>query len=324
MILGSVLDFIRRHALLKENDTVLVGVSGGPDSLALLFILRSLAKELRLRLCIAHLDHGLRPESAREARYVAALAEKLKIPAVASRVKLDKKRGSLEEICRNARLKFFLRAAKDIAADKIALGHNLDDQAETVLMRILRGTGLYGLAGILPKRIIREYAFIRPLLGTRRREIEAYLKRKRIIPLRDASNADEAFLRNRLRGRLIPLLEKAYNRNIKQALANLAEGAANDYDYLGRCARRAMGRQAARISLARLQRAHPAIRRIIFRQAIAAAQGDTRRITFQHIREIEDLLARRPIGSVVNLPKGVAAVKNKSAILFAIKPKSRI
>jgi tRNA(Ile)-lysidine synthase len=319
MNLLAVRDFIRKHGLLEEGDTVLAGVSGGPDSLALLFILRALAKEMRLRLRIAHLDHGLRPESAAEARYVAALADKLKIPAVISRAELGKtaKKGSLEEACRNARLDFLLRAAKDAQADKIALGHNLDDQAETVLMRILRGTGLYGLAGILPKRVIYGHTIIRPLLGLRRREIEAYLKRKKVIPLRDASNAEDVFLRNRMRRKLLPFLEKEYNRNIKQALANLAEGAAYDYEFLGRCARRAMGKKGSRIALARLKKAHPAIRRIIFRQAIAAAQGDTRRITFQHIREIEDLLWNRPVGSVVNLPRGLTVTKKILTMNFS-------
>ncbi|MCX5710037.1 MAG: tRNA lysidine(34) synthetase TilS, partial [Candidatus Omnitrophica bacterium] len=244
-----------KFRLLKKNDRILVGVSGGPDSTALLYALRSLGKQLDLKLFVAHLDHGLRKDSAQDARFVRDLAFKLKLPLISGRVRV-KKSGSLEESARKARFDFLLKTAKKFKADKIALGHNLDDQAETVLMRILRGTGLSGLSAILPKRVISGCEVIRPLIEVKRREIEAYLERNKIIPRRDPTNAQDIFLRNKIRNRLLPLLEKDYNANIKSILANLAESSGADYEYLDIAACRAGRGSATRLNAAKLKKAH--------------------------------------------------------------------
>ena len=224
MILEQIKKAIRRHNLIAEGDKVLIGVSGGPDSVALLYLLNKLKKEFKLTLHIAHLDHMLRKDSYRDAEFVKRLAERLKLPSTITQVNVKElaKKGSLEEIARNARLAFLFKIAKDVNADKIALGHNSDDQAETVLMRIIRGTGLYGLSGILPKRNIAGYEIIRPLLEVKRKDIEAFLKRKGIKPCIDMSNLEDIYFRNRIRNKLLPLLEKEYNKNIKEVLANMA------------------------------------------------------------------------------------------------------
>jgi tRNA(Ile)-lysidine synthase len=222
----------------------------------------------------------------------------------------------VEEIARNARLGFFFRVAKKIKAGKIALGHNLDDQAETVLMRILRGTGLSGLSGILPKRDIAGYQIIRPLIEIRRSEIEAYLKKKRIKPRRDPTNLEDFYFRNKIRNKLLPLLEKGYNRNIKELLSKMAQGIAFDYAYLAKAAKRAIRHQKNRLKLRKFSTLHPALRRIALRLLIKATKGDTRRITFRHIEELEDLVIRRPVNSIVDLPKGISVIKKKTDILF--------
>ena len=234
MIIEKVKNTIKRCRLIDKYDKIIVGVSGGPDSLALLYILNTLKKELKLKIHIAHLDHMLRKNSAQDRKFVEGLARKLKLPVTTAQinVKALAKKGSLEEIARNARLGFLFKVARDTRADKIALGHNLDDQAETVLMRILRGTGLYGLAGILPKREISGYQIIRPLIEVRRKEIETYLKQKKIRPRIDISNSQEIYFRNKIRHKLLPLLEKEYNKNAKEVLSNMAETVGNDYDYL--------------------------------------------------------------------------------------------
>ena len=318
MIINKVKATIERYRLIAKNDKVLVAVSGGPDSVALLYILNGLKKELGLKLHIAHLDHRIRKDSYRDREFVERLAGRLKLPITTAQLNVKKlaKGGSLEEICRNARLGFLFRVARQIKADKIALGHNLDDQAETVLMRILRGTGLYGLSGILPKRNIAGHQIIRPLIGLKRGEIETYLKRKRIRPRIDTSNLEDIYFRNKIRNRLLPLLEKKYNRNIKEILSNMAESAGYDYDYMQSLALMAMKRMKGRLSLQRLLKLHPAIRRLILREAIAGVKGSTRRITFQHMREMEDLLLNRPVNSIVDLPKGVSVVKKKTTLFF--------
>lgn len=319
-ILDKVKNTIRRYNLIDKNDKVLVSVSGGPDSVALTLLLNNLRKELNLSLHIAHLDHRLRKDSYKDKEFVEKLAQQLKIPITVAEINVRKlaKRGSLEEIARNARLGFLFRVAKDTKSTKIALGHNLDDQAETVLMRILRGTGLYGLAGILPKRNIGRYQIIRPLIEIRRKEIEVFLKKTKIRPCRDISNLEDIYFRNRIRNRLLPLLEKDYNRNIKEVLANMAESVGCDYDYLNSTAKKSMLRSKMNLSLNlnKFLRLHPAIQRLILRLVITKIQGDTRRITFQHMKEMEDLILNRPVNSVVDLPKGVSVAKKKKSLFF--------
>ncbi len=314
----KILNTIIRHKLIRKNDTVLIGVSGGPDSVCLLYLLRGLRKQLGIKLYIAHLDHMLRKDSAKDAAFVTRLAQRLNIPFSIGKINVKQKanNASLEETARNARLDFLFSVARKIGADKIALAHNLDDQAETVLMRIMRGSGLYGLAAIIPKRSIAGFVIIRPLLEVRRKEIERFLRKRHIAARKDASNKEDIFFRNKIRNRLIPLLEKEYSSNIKELLANMADTIGNDYDCLTRVAQKAGRGIKKALPLKKLMRYHPAIQRLLIRRAIAQVQGDTRRITLQHIREIEDLMCNRPANSVVDLPKGVWAVKKRNSIFF--------
>lgn len=321
MLLKKVREAIKKYKLIAKGDIILVAVSGGPDSIALLYLLYYLKDEFKIRLHVAHLDHNLRRNSYKDKEFVCQTAKKLGLPVstASSGVKEFSQKGSREEVARDIRMRFLFRVAKDIKADKIALGHNFDDQAETVLMRILRGTGLNGLAGILPKRHISDYEVIRPLLGITRREIEGYLKEKKILPCRDPSNTQDIYFRNRIRNHLFPILEKKYNLNIKEALNNLGESAGYDYDYLSRVARRALVRAKSQVNLGKLKKLHPAIRRLVLRFGIAAIKGDTRRISFRHIEELEDLIFNRPMNSVVDLPKNVSVVKRKSFLRFYLK-----
>lgn len=318
MIIDKARYTIRQYNLLRKGDKVVVGVSGGPDSVALLYLLNALRKDFKLKLHIAHLDHMLRKDSARDMVFVEKLAAKLKLPITTAQINLKAlvKHGSLEEIARNARLAFLFRVAKEIKADKVALGHNLDDQAETVLMRILRGTGLYGLSGILPKRNLYGYQIIRPLIGVRRKEIEAFLKRKKVKPRIDTSNQQDFYYRNKIRNKLIPFIEKKYNKKIKEVLANMAETVGYDYDYLQQIAFRNIEQAKTKINLSKLQKLHPAIQRLVLRLMIARLKGDTRRLTLQHIREIESLLLARPLNSIVDLPQGISVKKSKKSLTF--------
>ncbi len=318
MILDRVRNTIKKHRLLARGDKVVVGVSGGPDSLVLLYLLNSLSKELKLTLHVAHLDHMLRSGSSGDRAFVEELARKLRLPVTSAEinVKESAKRGSIEEIARQARLGFLFRVARNIKAEKIALGHNLDDQAETVLMRILRGTGLYGLAGMLAQREFTGLKIIRPLLEVRRKDIERYLKQKRIKARLDPSNLEDVYFRNKIRHKLLPFLEKGYNRNIKEVLVNLALCAGCDYDYLSTLAEKKMGSSARSINLKKFLKLPLSLQRLVLRLYIQRLNGDTRRLTFQHIREIEDLISSRPPNSVVDLPKGLSLLKLPSRLVF--------
>jgi tRNA(Ile)-lysidine synthase len=315
----TFLKTIQRYDLIKTREKILVAVSGGPDSLALLLKLINLKSKLGLTLHIAHMDHRLREDSGLDALFVKNLAKMFNLPVTIKRLAAwqRKEKGSLEELFREERLKFLIQTARRIKADKVALGHNLDDQAETVLMRLLRGTGLSGLSGISPKRIIAKTVFIRPLLETTRNQIENYLKNKTLKPRLDSTNQEDIFLRNKIRHHLIPLLKRKYNANILKLLANLAESVSYDYEYLDQAARRNQKKSnPLKLNLKKITKLHPAILRIKLRQSISRIQGDTRRISFQHIKELEDLIYCRRVGSLVDLPKGIQVKKSAKSLFF--------
>jgi tRNA(Ile)-lysidine synthase len=321
MILEAVKNTIKKYNLIQDGDRIVVGVSGGPDSVALLYILNNLKKELKISLHVAHLDHMLRIDSHKDRAFVQNLCNKLQAPISTAAVNIKEiaKKGSVEEIARNARLGFLFRVAKEAKAKKIALGHNFDDQAETVMMRILRGAGLYGLEGMLPKRDIAGYQIIRPLIEVRRKEIEAFLRRKNIKARIDITNLQDTYFRNRVRNNLLPLLEKEYNKNIKEVLSNMAQVVGYDYDYLSKIAGKSLNsakRSSKKIGLKKFSRFHPSIQRFILRLMIAREKGDLRKLTFRHIREVEDLIYNRPANSVVDLPNGVSVIKKKTCLSF--------
>lgn len=318
MILDKVKVAIRKYNLISKGDLVLVAVSGGTDSVCLLYLLKDLSRKMGFRLHVAHLDHMLRRDSKKDAQFVDTLTRKLKIPITIGQINvraLDR-RGSLEEIAREARLDFLFKIAKRIKAKKIAFAHNLDDQAETVLMRLLRGTGLLGLSGIYPKRSFRGFTLIRPLISVRRREIKAFLDKKGVHVCIDKTNLKNIYFRNKVRNNLIPLLEKEYNPNLKVLLSNMAEMIALDYDYLNCVALRLVKANPGRVALSRFLKLHPAIQRLVLRLNIAQLQGSTRRLSYQHIMEIEDLIFNRPKNSIVDLPKGISVVKKAKNVVF--------
>jgi tRNA(Ile)-lysidine synthase len=216
-VIDAVRDTIRRHAMLAGGEAVLVAVSGGADSVGLLHALSTLAGELALRLTVIHVDHGLRPDSAADAAFVETLARDHGLPCVVERIAVTRG-GSLEARAREARYSVLRRHAARLGADRVALGHTADDQAETVLMRLIEGAGPRGLAGIPPVR----GPYIRPLIEMRRAEIVAELTRAGLAWREDPSNRDTRFLRNRIRHELLPLLASTYNPAIVPALARAA------------------------------------------------------------------------------------------------------
>lgn len=317
-IVSKVKNTICKYNLISDNDRVLVGVSGGPDSVAMLYILNDLSKTLRFSLHVAHLDHMLRKNSFRDSGFVQDLADKLSLSSSLDKidVKARSKKGSVEEAARNARLEFLVNCAKRIRANKIALGHTVDDQAETVLMRLLRGAGLSGLSGILPKRKIFGLEVVRPLIEVRRKEIELFLEKRKIRYRIDETNSQEIYLRNKIRLQLLPLLEKRYNRNIKEVLAKTAEIVGDDYDYLSRETARFAKILSKRVDLFKYRKLHIALQRMLIRYNISLLAGDTRRVTFKHFEEVADLVEHRPVNSIVDLPKGVSVIKKRNTFVF--------
>lgn len=207
---------LRRHAMLAGGERVLVGVSGGADSVALLGALLALAPALSLELHVAHVDHQLRPDSAADAAFVEQLGQRLGVPVVVERVHVAPG-GSLEAAARAARHGAIEVARARLGATRIALGHTADDQAETVLMRMMEGSGVRGLAAIPPVR----GAVIRPLVETRRRDVEAALRAAGLPWIEDPTNRDPKFLRNRIRHEVLPLLT-SFQGDVVPALVRTA------------------------------------------------------------------------------------------------------
>ena len=318
---------IQSAKFFGRGDTVIVGVSGGSDSVALAYILHVLQYELGFHLHIAHYNHHLRRSANTDQKFVESLAEQLNVPCSIGHWKNSKalKKGSLEEAARKHRFRFLNQLAKRINACAVVLAHTEDDLAETVLMRILRGTGLQGLRGILPRRQLDNVCFVRPLLNIKKDNILTFLKRKN-IPFRvDPTNHQTKFFRNKVRIKLMPLLAKKYNHNIRGLLTNLANNAGTDFDYLESQAQKlfekhtkcAANKTNVRIDLKAFSAQHPALKRMLIRLAIQRLKGNTNRLTLAHFHEIEDLLQNRPKGTIVNLPQGIYARKDLRYLLLS-------
>ena len=305
--------FITQHQMIQPKETVLVGVSGGVDSLALLYALHALGHQLDCQLHVAHLDHGFREDSAADAAYVAKQADRLGIPISSSRVEVPKlmraEKLSAEVAARRVRYQFYECVSERIGATKIALGHHRDDQAETVLMNLLRGAGAAGLKGILP---VREGKFIRPLLAFSRKEIEDFVAQLGLQPRRDATNYQLNHLRNRIRLELIPTLERTYNANLQNTLNQTAELLRAESDYLDARAHDAF--QACRIGSCTpgpvildrdlFRQYHLALRRRILRLAIAEILGEVRDLYFNHFESMLNLIDGEAPNRTLHLPNG--------------------
>ncbi len=315
-----------RWTLFSHGDRVLVAVSGGPDSLCLLHVLWAEREARGLgSVEAAHLDHGLRgAESAAEADWVAAWCRERGISCHVGRVDVaawasQHKRGK-QESARMVRYAFLERTASETGADKIATGHTRDDQTETVLANIMRGTGLDGLRGIPAQRESdsRRGQIVRPLLGVTRAEVEAYNAAQGLSPRQDPSNLSaEHYTRNRIRLELLPALRRNYNPRVDDALVRLSEIAARDSDYLARQAAAALAaatreRDRFRLELDRADLAalHPALLRFTLRQAIEQVRGSGEGITYEHIEQACRMLARPgPAASVLMLPSPLCTVR---------------
>ncbi|GAB4113070.1 MAG: tRNA lysidine(34) synthetase TilS [Candidatus Caldatribacteriota bacterium] len=297
MIEEKIINTIQKYNMLTYKDRIVIGVSGGPDSLTLLNVLLSWQKKYNLSLYIAHFNHKLRgQESDQEADFVQKLAEKLNLPFIMGESNLNKlvkeKKISLEEAAREARYSFYFKVVEKFKAQKIALGHNADDQVETILMRFLRGSGLEGLNAIPPVR----GKIIRPLIECSREEIEKYCLENNIDYRIDSSNKKPIYFRNKIRLELLPLLITQYNQNLKNNLLNFQVIISEILQYLQQKTEEIFmemvevkeGKEAV-IGLKRMNSLPPVFKRRIIRKMIEQVKGDLNSIDFVHIDNILQL-----------------------------------
>ncbi|MDD5677663.1 MAG: tRNA lysidine(34) synthetase TilS [Kiritimatiellae bacterium] len=314
MFLHSVIQTIRRHNLLSRRQHVLVGVSGGADSVALLAVLRDLAPAWKLRLTVAHLNHGIRgAAAAADAAFVADLARRWKLVFTGGRINVPvqaRRQGiSLEMAGRKARYAFFARAARTHHCDAIATAHTADDQAETVLLNLARGAGAAGLAGIPYIGWHGALKVVRPLRDVERKSIERFLARRRLAWREDATNADPAFLRNRVRHEVLPFLEERLNPEIRRALLRVSDILAGENEWLEfladeifkRC--RVPGR--GKLLNARPLAGFPlAARRRVLRRWLEACKLGAEALGFDSIARLDNLVSDRRGGRAVTLSGG--------------------
>jgi len=321
----------RRLGLPAATARVVVAVSGGADSVALLCALSELtqSKKLKLKLLVAHLDHALRKNSKADARWVKALAKQLGHESLARRVDVKAiatdSSDNLEQAARRARYKFLAKVAKEKRAVVVLTAHTMDDQAETVVLNLLRGSGMDGLSGIDPARRLGEGSEIilaRPLLRwARRQDTESYCRLRAVEFLTDEMNTDEKFTRVRVRRQLLPQME-SFNPRIVEGLARTAELLREDFTALDQAAGRllALAREdeGSRLRIDLLALAPTALRRRALRQWIDEGRGDLKRIERVHVLAVESLLFGERGGRVIELPGGPKVLRRQKWLQFAV------
>ncbi len=328
LFLDKVMDCIQKYEMIGHDDAVLIGVSGGIDSITLLYSLYFLKDDLKCSLVVAHANHGLRGEqSDREAEFVRKIAGDLKLPSAIEKIDvlgyMAEKGLSKQVAARELRYAFFEKAARQYSANKIALGHNADDQAETVLMRLLRGSGAKGIAGIKP---VRDGKIIRPLIEISRDEIIEFVKEKELKYVEDSSNLEPYYLRNKIRLNLIPLLKEEYNPNIVETLREVSEIIKDEDEFLeSYCSTilsdiiQSKGNEAIEIDTLKLKNFHIAIRRRILRVALKMLKGDLLKISAIHIEGILNSINKGFSGKSLNLPDVIQAIYEYGKLRFKIQ-----
>ena len=322
--LNRIRKTIERYEMLKPGDKVVVGVSGGPDSIALLNALDMLKNCYQLSLWAAHYNHKLRgEESAREAEFVNSQAKTIGVPLFLGEDdgSLFEKQPNLEERSREQRYKFFRRVASEIGAQKVALGHTANDQAETFFLWVFRGSGSKGLGGMPP---VREGFFIRPLIEMERKEIIAFLQGEGIPWVEDSSNQRRRYLRNRIRHFLIPKLIHDFDANLIKKIIKTTEILRDEELFLEKLSlekfielRKKEGREnALYIEITEFEKLPVSLRRRIVRHAIREIKGSLRRINFSHIEAILGVIKSQAPNLKLSLPGDFEVCKEYNHLKF--------
>ena len=320
--------FIAQHKMIEDGETVLIAVSGGADSLALLYGLHALHSQLRCHLHVVHLNHCLRPDADTDAYFVQQHAVLLNLPCTIQQVDVPRlaKRWklSVETAGRKARYQFYDSVCSETDATKVALGHHQDDVAETVLMNLIRGSGANGLKGIAP---VRETKFIRPLVTFTRQQIEAFLTSIDVVPRQDATNTDVRYLRNRVRHELMPQLGRDYNPNIKAALSRTADVLGAESEYLDTVARTAFAtcriqelQKGVVLDREKFCQYHIALQRRILQQSVSEMLGMVSDLYFAHYEAMLTVIEADTPNAALPLPKGLQFRRAYQRIIFEREP----
>ncbi len=329
-LLNKAEQTILNNSLIAEGDSVLVGFSGGPDSTCLLYLLHAVKEKYQLQVSALYINHNLRPvEVPTEIAFCRKCCEGLGIPFLVESIDVvsycKEHRMNKQEAARELRYQVFGKAAAELRANKVALAHNSDDQAETLLMRLVRGAGPTGLSGIPIKRD----NIIRPLLETGREEIERFLEIRTIVPVTDSSNLKEDYFRNMIRKRLMPMLKQA-NPNLLQSLTHTMDILREEERYFGILVTKTLMKLISRKSqkrielfLSPLEAMEVVILRRVLRRAISETEG-LRGISFRHIEYIIALIRNGKNGDRLVLPKNIRVIKEYALLVITSEEPVRI
>lgn len=307
---------IQEHKMIQQGDGIVVGVSGGPDSICLLHLLWRLKEAFQLSLYVVHLNHQLRGKEADEdADYVKDFSTQLGVQFFLYQKDVNQysqeKGISLEEAGREIRYHLFYEVMKKTRATKISVAQNMNDQAETVLMRLFRGTGLEGLSAM---DYVKDHHIIRPLLDINRKEIEDYCQAYDLKPRIDQTNLEPIYTRNRIRLELIPYIEKYFNPNLKATLCRTANLIREDKDFINSIVESIYDQIVKKtkteihINLKAFKKNHYSIQKRILRQSIRDISGDLTNVQNKHIEQLLNLIDKGHVGSAIDLPRKVTAV----------------
>ena len=317
----TILEFIRRNRLLAPGDRIIVALSGGADSVCLLVVLNELKDELGISLKAVHVHHGLRGlEADRDSEYARELSRSLGVPFSCTHVDAagyaKEHKMSVEEAGRHLRYEIFEKERMEFCGNKIAVAHHADDQAETILYHLFRGTGLKGLGGIRPMRD----RIVRPLLSVSKEEILAYLKEKGISYCEDSTNSHTDYARNRIRGFLLPNIREQINPRASENILHAGEMAAKANEYLEKQAENFLKEWGSRktdeigavtayeVGTERLLLEDDIIKTYVIRTMIRSVRASMKDITMTHVESVKALLSA-PKGKQVDLPGGLLAVR---------------
>jgi tRNA(Ile)-lysidine synthase len=329
MVFLKVKNTVEKYNMFSPGDKILVGVSGGPDSVCLLHILDRCRKKMALSLHIVHINHGIRKsESRREEKFVKHLADMMGLPITVKFLDVPfyagRKKLTIEEAARDMRYRVFESLATKLDAKKIALGHTASDQIETVLMHLLRGSGPQGLSGISPVRKLGNTSIIRPLIELNREEILDYLKENNLAFCLDSSNRRTEYFRNRIRLKLLPLLRENYNKNIDDALLRLSEILKEENTYWERMVERVIGKVVSfesgkiLIDFRRFLRYNVVVQRRVLYRLFGGI------VSLRQIEAIRTLAHQSGQAGRINLGRKVSVRKEGDFLIFSSSPEQRL
>ena len=325
---NRVLNTIHKFNLIQDGDKIVLGVSGGPDSLFMLEILNRIKNNseynLNFEIVVAHINHMIREEANSEEEFVREFCQKINVPFFAKRIDVVKYANNnkigTEEAGRNIRYEFFDEIMEKTGSNKIAIAHNKNDKAETVLMNILRGSGILGLKGIEP---IRENKIIRPIIEIERQDIEKYCEENNLEPRIDKSNFENTFTRNKIRNIVIPLIKEEFNPNIVETITRLSEVVVEENKFLERLVKEKYNECLLNkkeneiiLDLKKFNLQENVIKKRLVLYTISEIKGNTQGIEKIHIEDIIKLCEKNVGNKYLTPKKNLKIYVNNKQIFF--------